>query len=76
MFQNKQPWRIAVFLLSVCAIAGMRLVKALYSAAPSLPREQWLPMLATGAAVTSVKAAGIFAVLILARWLAARLGKK
>ena len=56
MYQREQLWRIAAFLLSVCAIAGMWLVKISRSAAISLPREQWLPVPATGV-VIPVKAA-------------------
>ena len=59
--RKKEPWRIAIFILSVLFIIGMWVKKDIAGIYATMPSEQAIPLIATTAAVSLVKVAAIAA---------------
>lgn len=73
--QKKEPWRIAIFILSVLFIIGMWVKKDIAGIYATMPAEQAAPLIATTAVVSLVKVAAIAGGMLLIKWLAAKIKK-
>ncbi len=76
MKQNKEPWRIAVGLLSTAFIVWMWAEKDVAAIYTSMPPEDALPMIATTIAVSAAKVAVIAGAVYLGKWLMGKFRKK
>ena len=66
---RKQPWRIAVFALSVCVIVYLWAEKDIKQILASTPREDVAPLIATALAVSLIKVGVIAMAVNLVRWM-------
>ena len=76
MKEKKEPWRIAVFALSVLYIVYMWVKKDIAVLYAAMPSEQLLPLIVTTAAVAILKVAALAAVILLIKWILGKVGKK
>ena len=72
---KKEPWRIIIGILSAAWIIYMWVKKDIAAIYAAMPPEQILPLVVTNVAVTLLKVIGIAAVILLVKWLAAKLKK-
>jgi hypothetical protein len=70
---KKEPWRIAVGIISIICILFMWLKKDIVSIYTTMPQEQVLPMIFTTVAVSLLKVAVMAGVIFLVKWI---LGKR
>ena len=66
---KKEPWRIAVGIISVIFIIFMWIKNDIISIYTTMPKEQILPLIATTVAVSVLKVAIITAAILLVKWL-------
>ena len=66
---KKEPWRIAVGIISVIFIIFMWIKNDIISMYTTMPKEQIAPLIATTVAVSVLKVAIITAVVLLVKWL-------
>ena len=66
---KKEPWRIAVGIISVIFIIFMWIKNDIISIYTTMPKEQIVPMIATTVAVSVLKVAIITSVVLLVKWL-------
>ncbi len=71
--KKKQPWQIVVGILSIIVIVVMWTAKGVNGTAAT---EDMLPLVVTSAAVSLAKIAGIAAVVLIGKWLAAKIKNK
>lgn len=65
---KKEPWRIAVFSVSILFILYTWIKKDIAAIYASAPKEQILPMIVTTVAVSVLKFAVIAGLVFLAKW--------
>lgn len=66
---KKEPWRIAVGIISVIFIIFMWIKNDIISIYTTMPKEQIAPLIATTVAVSALKVAIITAVVLLVKWI-------
>lgn len=66
---KKEPWRIAVGIISVIFIIFMWIKNDIISIYTTMPKEQIVPLIATTVAVSVLKVAIITSVVLLVKWL-------
>lgn len=66
---KKEPWRIAVGVISVIFIIFMWIKNDIISIYTTMPKEQIVPLIATTVAVSVLKVAIITSVVLLVKWL-------
>lgn len=66
---KKEPWRIAVGIISVIFIIFMWIKNDIISIYTTMPKEQIAPLIATTVAVSVLKVAIITAVVLLVKWI-------
>ena len=66
---KKEPWRIAVGIISVIFIIFMWIKNDIISIYTTMPKEQIVPLIATTVAVSVLKVAIITFVVLLVKWL-------
>ena len=73
---KKEPWRIAVGIISVIFIIFMWIKNDIISIYTTMLKEQIVPMIATTVAVSVLKVAIIAAAILLAKWIINRFKDK
>lgn len=73
---KKEPWRIAVGIISVIFIIFMWIKNDIISIYTTMPKEQILPLIATTVAVSVLKVAIITAAILLVKWLIKKVKNK
>ena len=73
---KKEPWRIAVGIISVIFIIFMWIKNDIISIYTTMPKEQIVPMIVTTVAVSVLKVAIIAAAILLAKWIINRFKDK
>ena len=73
---KKEPWRIAVFTLSLAFIVFMWIKNDVASIYSTAPKEQIAPMIATTVAVSLFKVALLACVLLLIKWIIGKIRNK
>ena len=66
--KKKEPWRIAVFIISVLYIVFMWVKKDIAAIYSTMPAEQVGPLIATTIAVSLLKVAAIAGIVLLIKW--------
>ena len=66
---KKEPWRIAIGIISVIFIIFMWIKNDIISIYTTMPKEQIAPLIATTVAVSVMKVAIITAVVLLVKWI-------
>ena len=66
---KKEPWRIAVGIISVIFIIFMWIKNDIISIYTTMPKEQIVPLIATTVVVSVLKVAIITSVVLLVKWL-------
>ena len=66
---KKEPWRIAVGIISVIFIIFMWIKNDIISIYTTMPKEQIVPLIATTVAVSVLKVAIITSVVLLVKWI-------
>lgn len=66
---KKEPWRVAVGIISVIFIIFMWIKNDIISIYTTMPKEQIAPLIATTVAVSVLKVAIITSVVLLVKWL-------
>ena len=74
--KKKEPWRIVVFVLAVVCILWMQVKNDIAGTLVGVPKEQVLPMLVTGVAVTLLKVALLAGIVLLLKWIAGKLHRE
>jgi hypothetical protein len=74
--KKKEPWRIVVFVLAVAYILWMQVKNDIAGTLVGVPKEQVLPMLVTGVAVTLLKVALLAGIVLLLKWIAGKLHRE
>lgn len=74
--KKKEPWRIVVFVLAVACILWMQVKNDIAGTLVGVPKEQVLPMLVTGVAVTLLKVALLAGIVLLLKWIAGKLHRE
>lgn len=74
--KKKEPWRIVVFVLAVAYILWMQVKNDIAGTLVGVPKEQALPMLVTGFAVTLLKVALLAGIVLLLKWIAGKLHRE
>ena len=73
--KKKEPWRIAVFVLSLAFIVFMWIKNDVASIYAEAQKEQVLPLIATTVAVSLLKVALLAGALLLIKWLVIKFKK-
>ena len=73
--KKHEPWPIVVGILVIALIVYTWVEKDIASTYAALPKEQLLPVILTGAAVTLLKAAAMAGVILLVKWIIRRFKK-
>ena len=76
MSKKKEPWRIAVGVLSIAYILCMWVKKDIAAVYTTMPQEQIAPLIATTAAVSLIKFAAIAGGLFLVKWIICKAKRK
>lgn len=71
--KEKEPWRIALFVISIAFIVYTWVEKDILEIYATMPKEQIFPMIVTTLAVTLLKVAGIAGGILLVKWLAGKI---
>lgn len=66
---KKEPWRIAVGIISILFIIFMWVRKDILTIYTTMPKEQIVPLIATTVAVSVMKVAIITSVVLLVKWI-------
>ena len=66
---KKEPWRIAVGIISVIFIIFMWIKNDIISIYTTMPKEQIAPLIATTVAVSVLKVAIITSIVLLVKWI-------
>ena len=74
--KKKEPWRIVVFVLAIAYILWMWVKNNIAGTLAGVPKEQVLPMLLTGFAVTLLKIALLAGIVLLLKWIAGKLRRE
>ena len=74
--KKKEPWRIVVFVLAAAYILWMQVKNDIAGTLVGVPKEQVLPMLVTGVAVTLLKVALLAGIVLLLKWIAGKLHRE
>lgn len=75
MKYKKEPWRIAVGVISILFIIFMWIKNDIISIYTTMPKEQIGPLIATTVAVPVLKVAIITAAVLLVKWLLKKVKK-